>query len=340
MDTKVTIVIITRNTKELLDNLLGSIQEDSDLCSISRTVIVDNASTDQSEEMVKEKYPAVYFLKNDKNMGFAYSANKGFSMAEGEYTLFLNSDTIVIPGEFQKIIAFMDEHMDVAICGPQLVYADMKPQRSYAAIPSLSTEFGSRFNVQGSRTTSTIEVRKSEIIESAYVSSNSATRTSGLIDPTTQPSNDPRAYDVPSLIGAAILVRSDLMRKVNGFDERFFFFLEETDLCVRMRAAGGRIVFLQEARVIHLQGKTVRKSWIEGRIEYNISLNKFIRKHHSRTYYGAFKAVRLLKAFFSALVFPLLLVDRTMRIKYRYYLRLFSWYLAGCPENAGIRRQN
>lgn len=320
------IVIITKNTKELLDNLLGSIQNDVGLSSASKVIVIDNASDDGSEEMIKEKYPAVVFFGNHRNMGFAYSANKGFSMAEGDYTLFLNSDTIIIPGELQKIISYMDEHKDVAMCGPQLVYPDMKLQRSYAAIPSLGTEFGLRLKVQGA----------------GYKTQGVKTSLEPLtldLEPSSPPSMT-HAYDVPSLIGAAILVRSDFMRKVNGFDERFFFFLEETDLCVRMRDAGGRIVFLQDARVIHLQGKTVRRSWIDGRIEYNISLNKFIGKHHSSAYFSTFKMVRFLKAFFSALAFPQLLGDRTMRIKYRYHLRLLYWYLKGCPDDSGIRRRD
>ncbi|HEX2965080.1 MAG TPA: glycosyltransferase family 2 protein [Syntrophorhabdaceae bacterium] len=319
------IVIITKDTKELLDDLLGSIQKDAAL-NAAKVIVVDNASGDGTGQMIEDKYPAVTFVRNEKNMGFAYSANKGFSLAEGDYTLFLNSDTIVIPGEFQKIVDFMERDKSVAVCGPQLVYADMKPQRSYAAIPSLAGEFfGGRFKVKGSRLKVT------------------AGQTHGPAALRSAPSAQPpatHAYDVPSLIGAAIVVRSDFVRNVDGFDERFFFFLEETDLCVRMRNAGGRIVFLSDARIIHLQGKTVRKSWIDGRIEYNISLNKFIRKHHSSVYYNVFKTIRFLKAFFAALVFPLLLADRTMRIKYLYNVRLFYWYLTGCPDNAGIRRQN
>jgi hypothetical protein len=96
-------------------------------------------------------------------------------------------------------------------------------------------------------------------------------------------------------------------------------------------------MFFPEARIIHLQGKTVRKSWINGRMEYNISLNKFIKKHHTLAYYGIFVAVRFVKALFLVTIFPLLFFGQRMRIKYAYYVRLISWYFRGCPDNAGLR---
>ena len=105
----------------------------------------------------------------------------------------------------------------------------------------------------------------------------------------------------------------------------FSFFLEETDLCVRVRKAGYKVVFFPEAKVIHLQGKTVRKSWISGRIEYNISLHKFIKKHHAPVYYGIFITVRFIKALFLGALFPLLFFGQRMRMKYTYYVKLISW---------------
>jgi GT2 family glycosyltransferase len=145
------------------------------------------------------------------------------------------------------------------------------------------------------------------------------------------------ALDVASLIGAAILVRREILQAIGGFDERFFFFLEETDLCLRVWEAGCRVVFFPEARVIHLQGKTVRKSWINGRIEYNISLHKFIKKHHTRVYYGLFVTIRFVKALFLVVLFPLIFFGERMRMKYAYYVRLLSWYLRACPDNAGLK---
>ena len=313
MNTKVSIVIITKDTKELLKGLLNSIKNDLSLQPyVGKIIIIDNASADATEEVIREKFPAVVYVKNERNMGFAFSANKGTSLAEDEYILFLNSDTVLMRGELEKMVCFMDNNADVAICGPQLVYPDMKLQRSFAAVPSLARELiplrknrGQGLSVRGQRPDSLI--------------------------------HDSRTFDVGSLIGAAILVRRTTLKALNGFDERFFFFLEETDLCVRVWQAGRKVVFFPEARIIHLQGKTVRKSWISGRIEYNISLHKFIKKHHTPVYFGIFVVVRFIKALFLVVLFPLFFFGKRMRMKYTYYVRLISWYFRSCPDNAGLR---
>jgi N-acetylglucosaminyl-diphospho-decaprenol L-rhamnosyltransferase len=363
MSDKVSIVIITKDTKELLRGLLNSIKNDLSLQPfIGKIIVVDNASSDATEEMIRESYPAVVYVKNERNMGFAFSANKGSSLAEDEYVLFLNSDTVLLQGELEKMVCFMDSNADAAICGPQLVYPDMKPQRSFAAVPSLSAEFFLRrkFKVpvltqrgQGSRpkvSSAKKDDSRFTIHDSRHLSDSRFTihdQGSPSYSPTSGSSSSSTLhasrftlhafFDVPSLIGAAILVRREILKAMDGFDERFFFFLEETDLCVRVWQAGHRVVFFPEARVIHLQGKTVRKSWISGRIEYNISLHKFINKHHTSAYYGIFIAVRFIKTLFLTVLFPLFFFGQRMRMKYIYYVRLISWYFRGCPDNAGLR---
>ncbi len=150
MGNKVSIVIITKDTKELLKGLLNSIKNDLSFQPyIDKIIIVDNASADTSEEVIREKFPAVVYVRNERNMGFAYSANKGASLVENEYVLFLNSDTVLMQGELEKMVRFMDSNTDVAICGPQLVYSDMKPQRSFAAVPSLARELFPQRGVRG-----------------------------------------------------------------------------------------------------------------------------------------------------------------------------------------------
>lgn len=332
------IVIITKDTKELLENLLDSIGKDLSLKPfIDKIIIVDNASTDGTDRVIGEKYPSVLYARNEQNRGFAAAVNKGSSLAESKYILFLNSDTILVEGEVVKMLDFMEHNKNAAICGPQLVYQDMKKQRSFAAIPSLAGELLplARFKVpvlaqrgQGSR----LKVQNAGENDSQFPIPDSSS-SSTIHD---LPLTIHESTDVDSLIGAAILIRRDVLEMINGFDERYFFFLEETDLCVRARQAGHRVVFLPAVKVIHLQGKTVRKNWIHGRMEYNISLAKFIQKHHTRSYYAMFVAVKLAKALFFIMFFPLPFFGKRMRTKYAYYLTLISWYLRGCPDNAGL----
>jgi N-acetylglucosaminyl-diphospho-decaprenol L-rhamnosyltransferase len=317
------IIVTTKDTEELLKNLLSSIKKDKTLEPLLKEVIVvDNASVDRTGDMVRNNFSGFLYIRNENNEGFAAAVNKGFFHAGGEYILFLNSDTVLIEGEIKKMLDLMEKNPDIGICGPQLVYPDMRLQRSFAYAPSLVFEIFPRSLI--------------EFLSPEKVSAGPSAL--GL---------SPSALNVPSLIGAAVLIRRNVLEFLGGFDERFFFFLEETDLCLRTRSIKYgtegktyRVVFYPHARVIHLQGKTVAKNWVKGRIEYNISLYKFIKKHHSFLYCMVFKAIRFFKCctfliIFSAL--PISPVKEKLKRSYTYYAKLFLWHIKGCPDNTGLR---
>jgi hypothetical protein len=298
----VSIVIITKDTRELLKNCLGSIAKDTSLAPLGiETIIIDNASTDGTDSMVREEFPDAVYIRNDVNAGFAAAVNRAGSAARGKYILLLNSDTLLIEGEAAKMIGIAGAIDNLGILGPQLVYEDLTLQRSVASIPRFVGEL-----IPGSQ-----RLRKKTA--------------------------SPGVQDVESLIGAAILVSKSAFDDIGGFDQRFFFFLEETDFCLRLKRAGYRILFCPNARVVHLQGKTVRKNWVKGRMEYNISLRKFIRKHHSRLYGLAFDSVKFFKALLFVVFMPFLLIGERSRLRYLYYCKLVDWYFTGCPDNAGLR---
>ena len=307
------IVTVTRNTAELLAGLLISIRNDVPLRPLLREIIVvDNASTDGTDQLVNETFPEVRYLRNHENKGFAAAANQGASMASGDFLLFLNSDTRLLPGEIESVLSLMKGDATIGVAGPQLVYEDMRPQRSIASAPSLLPEVLPFFALA--------------LMFPAKYGARRATSSS--------------LSDVESVIGAAMFVRADVMHILGGFDERFFFFLEETDFCVRAKQRGYRVLFSPSARVIHLHGKTVRQTWVAGRIEYAISLYKFIKKYHSDAYYRAFVLVRLLKSLLFLIIatlLPFLLVSESMRRKYSYYRQLLLWHVKRFPDDAGLR---
>jgi hypothetical protein len=306
------LVIITRDTGHLVAGLLSSLEADGSITVATKEVIVvDNGSTDGTEDLITSKFPWVIYVRNSENRGFAAAANMGYRRSSGEFVLFLNSDTRLLEGETIKMLAFMEQDPSIGIIAPQLVYEDMRPQRSFASIPSFA-----------------LELAPKAALEALFPSFRTKGRAHSY------------PLDVASLIGAALMVRRRLLDSLNGFDERFFFFLEETDLCLRATEIGSRVVFFPGSKLIHFQGKTVAQSWIAGRIEYSISLYKFIRKYHSGSYYGAFVLVRICKALLFLLlatIVPFLLFSKPVRRKYRYYALLLLWHLRGCPAGAGLR---
>ena len=307
------IVIITMNTRDLLDSLLQSIYADGDLLPmIEDVIVVDNGSSDGTAAMIAVKYPLVSVVRNEENRGFAAAVNKVYRSSRGKIVLLLNSDTRLIPGQMAKMVEFMEQSPGVGIAGPQLVYEDMRPQRSFALTPSLA-----------------LEVLPRSLLE-RVLPGRFRTKGVGLTGP----------FDVESLIGAALMVRREVFDLLGGFDERFFFYLEETDFCLRAGKEGYGVVFFPGAKLMHLQGKTVGRSWVRGRIEYSISLYKFMGKYHSAAYCGAFIFVRTVKALLFLLAFtvlPFLLFKGSIRRRYRYYARLLLWHLRGFPDSGGLR---
>ena len=144
------IVIVARNTKDLLAGLLSSIDADRSLEAATKEVIVvDNGSTDGTDDLITSQFPRAVYVRNPENRGFAAAANMGLRRSTGEFVLFLNSDTRLLPGEMIKMLAFMEKDPSIGIIAPQLVYADMRPQRSFAPIPSLALELAPREVLEG-----------------------------------------------------------------------------------------------------------------------------------------------------------------------------------------------
>jgi hypothetical protein len=306
------IVITTRNTRELVRGLLASIEADGTLtAALQEVIVVDNGSTDGTDAMFAAAFPRVLYVRNQENRGFAAAANEGFRRSSGKFVLFLNSDTRLIASETVKLLDFMRSDGSIGIAAPQLVYEDGRPQRSFAPIPCLA-----------------FELLPAPVL--ALFSPRFRTKGEGLKGPS----------DVESLIGAALMVRRRVFDATGGFDEGFFFFLEETDLCLRASREGFRLVFFPASRLVHLQGKTVSQSWVAGRMEYAISLHAFIGKYHSGPYRAVFAIVRLCKALvflLVATVLPFVLLGKSVRRRYGYYAHLLLWHLKGRPADAGLR---
>lgn len=227
---KVAIVILNWNGREMLSRYLPSVlQYSRDEAAI---YLADNASTDDSVEMVAHRFPEVRLIELQQNWGFAEGYNQALRQIEEEYYVLLNSDVEVTHHWLTPLIEYMDEHAEVACCQPKLLSASDHDCFEYAGA---SGGFLDRLGYPFCRG------RLFDVVE-----------------------HDNGQYDYPTPIlwatGAAMLIRRTDFWAVGGFDARFFAHNEEIDLCWRLRIRGRKIVCLPESYVYHVGGGTLPKS--------------------------------------------------------------------------------
>ncbi len=256
---KLSIIIVNWNVKEDLVNCLQSIQKNP-ASEPFEIIVVDNASTDDTVEAVRMNFPDVIVIANDKNRGFAAANNQGIKRAVGKYIFLLNPDTIVHPDSLDILVKFMDENSDVGACGPQLLNKDGTIQPSARRFPTF----------RGALYRHTV-FRFLHIFKKEY-----KRWLMKDFDHNTQ-------KEVDQLMGSALLIRKAVIDSIGLMDENFFLYYEEVDLCYRIKQAGWRIVFMPEAVITHLGGRSSGQIPVRKRIMMLTSLLKFFRKHRGKS---------------------------------------------------------
>lgn len=220
-------------------------------------ILVDNASSDDTVVCVRERFPDIVLVENLQNLGFAAANNIGIQTAVAPYLLFLNPDTIVLPQSLDKLIAFMDQHPDAALCGPRILNADRTIQPSVRRFPNVAGMFY-RFTFFKYLGIFRSEAAKWKMDDFDHL----------------------QEADVEQIMGAAIVARSELIKAMKGFDERFFMYYEEVDLCRRVRQDGWRVIFYPAAEIIHLGGQSSRHVPVKTKFMMLRSLMLYMKKHH------------------------------------------------------------
>lgn len=252
---KLSIIIVSWNVREDLLGCVLSIKENQPSCTFE-VIIVDNASTDGTVDMIKKCFPEVELITNHDNRGFAAANNQAIELSQGEYVLFLNPDTILYPKSLDILVKFMDSNEDVGVCGPKLLNPDGSTQDSVRCFPSFrgALHRHTAFKFLG-------------IFKGEY-------RKWLMND-----FNNDKQIDVDQVMGAALMVRKSATEQVGVMDERFFMYYEEVDLCYRIKKAGWRIIYKPEAVITHIGGSSSGQIPVSKRIMAMTSLLKFFRKH-------------------------------------------------------------
>lgn len=230
-------------------------------------IVVDNGSSDQTVSYIRRQYPDVIVVENAENLGFAGGNNLGIRLAKGEYIFLLNPDTIVRPRAVDILVSFMDANPDVGVCGPKLLNEDGTIQRSVRHFPSFR---GVLYGHTICRMLGLFRShhRKWMMRDFAY----------------------DRQMDVDQVMGAAMMIRRSVLDRIGGMDESYFMYLEEVDLCYAIKQNGSRIVFLPDAVITHLGGRSSSQSPTR-RLMMLESMVKFFRKHRKGFATGLFIVV-------------------------------------------------
>jgi len=301
----ISIIIVNWNTRELLKNCLAAINDTVREEISFEVIVVDNASADGSVAMLRESFPAVRVLENLENRGFGAANNQALRVMNGRYALLLNSDAVLCEQAVARLFAFMESHPDVAMACGQLLNADGSRQNSIANFPNVLTL-----------------LMNTSLLEYLF--------------PTRFPSKryhcvGPREVD--SGIGACLMVRRQAIDAVGMFDERYFFFFEETDWALAMRKAGWKSFQVPEAQIYHLQGQSIGRN-INSRKEFYRSRYQFFRKWKSRPVYLLFRTVIIFRLAINFVLTTfgnlfILGMNRGLRDKCVVYGKLLGMHLTG-----------
>lgn len=245
---KLTIIIPTHNARNCLRQCLQSLAPV--LCDSSVTcVVVDNASEDDSPEVVAQEFPQVILIRNDRNQGFARANNQVLERVQGEYALLLNDDTVVPPDTIQKMLDYMAAKPEVGMAGCQLLNPDGSLQISTYRFPSVSRML---LRVSGLKTL----VPRLGVFWRAL--SHVMPKALQREIPWLWPHNETRQVDVVQ--GSFCMVRMKAVQQVGLLDETTFMYMEETDWARRFRLAGWRCHYVADVHIVHLGGPNAGKA--------------------------------------------------------------------------------
>jgi GT2 family glycosyltransferase len=241
----ISVIIVSYNTRELLLSCLQSVYASREAGNVE-VVVVDNASTDGTREAVVREWPAVRWIENAENIGFAGATNVGLAASSGQYRLLLNSDTEIRPDCLNLLRSFMETHPAAGAIGPRLVYIDGRTQPSADSFPNLFTEFLHLFGFKRLLPGETARRLAAPVLTKV------SGKTVGTYFQTYTGSLEPREVDCVS--GACLLISADVYEVVGGLDTSFFMYMEDMDWCVRIKAAGFGVYYVPEVEVVHHVG--------------------------------------------------------------------------------------
>lgn len=256
----VSIIILSYNTKDLLRLCLTSLQKHITHVEYE-VIVVDNNSSDDSVQMLKKEFPSVRLVESDRNLGFSKGINLGSEHAKGDFLLFLNSDCEFLHNDLSAMVTFLADHPEVGVTGGKMENNDGTLQRSYSKFYGLKDIAIMLFGRE-----------KVELLM--------------------QKSDKEQETDWVS--GGFMLIRSEIFKKIKGFDEHIFMYTEDMELCYRVKKLGFKVYYVPSSTVRHEgQGSSDRSFAV---IHIFKGIKYFYKKHRSLPEYMIVWGLLLIKA--------------------------------------------
>lgn len=256
------VVVVSYNVKQLLAACLASVLRQRAACNLD-VWLVDNASADGSLDMARRDFPTANIIANTTNRGYGAACNQGIAASSGRYVLILNPDTDIVSGSLGKMVPWMDQHPKTGLAGPRLIYADGSFQHSCFRFPGLGQALLDQFPIHPRLLNGRLNGRYSQ---AAYA----------------------HPMDVDVCLGACFL-----LRRAAGltFDEAYFMYVEEIDLCWRLRQAGWVVSYVPELTVLHHAGQSTRQVAPEMRRQLYRSRRLFNARYRGRLFRAAWETI-------------------------------------------------
>jgi N-acetylglucosaminyl-diphospho-decaprenol L-rhamnosyltransferase len=251
MDADVSTIVVSYNSAELLQRCLGAV------AGLGREVIVvENGSANGSAELLRREFPNVELIEPGRNDGFGTGANIGIASASGRWVLLLNPDAWPQPGALEKLVEFAEREPRLGAVGPLLVDPEGRAQRSAIAPPLGAARLAAWAALPGA-------------VSGAY---GALRRGSGRV-------RHGGVLEHEFLVAAALLLRREAFEEIGGFDDDFFMYGEDADLCFRLREADWRVAYCPGAQFVHVGGGTTSSDAVGMYRELLRSWLRLIAKH-------------------------------------------------------------
>jgi len=266
----VSVILVSYNTKDLTRTCLNSIYKYTKGIEFE-VFVVDNNSQDGSADMIEQEFPKVHLIKNPDNKGFGAANNIAIKQSNAKYVFCLNTDTLLLDNSVKKFYDFMEQNQNVGACGGQLLNADGNLAISCGKFPNLADLIFRTFKLNN-------------ILPNLYNNriSTFTLRSFNNISP------------VDYITGADLFIRKSILDKVGIFDEEFFMYYEDTDLCKRIKNSGNKLVIIPDIKIVHHESKSTSDNIKKIKMSKKSEILYF-KKHSGKILYNLVKMYNTIK---------------------------------------------